>query len=369
MRLSYRYRLYPTQSQIKILENTFYLCRFTWNCALEERNSYYKTYNKPLSYNAQSKQLPELKVVFPEFKTVYSQVFQNVFKRLDNAFQNFFKSGSGYPRFKGVNRFRSILYSQKGFSVKQKSNGSSRIFLSKIGHVKINLHRPIVGKIKTCCVIKTSTGKWYVNVSCDDVPEEHLSKTGKSIGLDLGVKKFLVTSNNEAIENPKYLNKSKGKLKLAQQRLSKLSKKDSKRQAAKLHVARVHEKIFNQRDDFQHKTSLKIVRENDQIFCEDLEIKNMSSWRVLNRAISDCAWGKFVDKVTYKAERAGKLLTKVDPRNTTKLCSKCGKIVEKSLSDRIHKCECGLEIDRDLNAAINIFNRGMAKIAIPRKSG
>jgi putative transposase len=201
--------------------------------------------------------------------------------------------------------------------VKQKTNGFDKLFLSKIGHIKMRLHRRIQGNIKTCQIIRTKTDKWYVCLSCDEVPLEPLSKTNKCVGIDLGVKTYITISDGETIGNPKYLNKTRHKLEAAQRKLSKLGYKNSKRHAAKQHVARLHEKIKNQREDFQHKVSSKLVLKYDQIFMEDLEIKTMKSWRNLNRAISDCAWGNFVNKVSYKAERAGKKLIKVDPRNTS----------------------------------------------------
>jgi len=368
MRLTFKYRLYPNDNQIKRLEDTFNLCNNLYNCALQERISFYRTFEKSRTYNQQSNLLSELKEDLPEYKSVYSQVLQSTLKRVDSAYRFFFKTKSGFPRFKPRDRFRSILYTQSGFSVKEKQDEYARLFLSKIGHIKMILHRRIIGEVKTCQIIKTLSGKWYVNLSCKNVPKEHLTKTNKSAGLDVGVKTYVTTSDGETIGNPKYLNKSKDKLKLAQQKFSKLNRKDSKRPAAKQHVARLHEKVKNQREDFQHKESKKLVERYDQIFCEDLSIKGMKSWKVLNRAIGDCAWGNFVGKISYKAERAGKILIKVDPRNTSQMCSSCGSIVPKELSTRIHKCKCGLVMDRDLNAAINIYNRGLTLVN-SRESG
>ena len=365
MRKSFKFRLYPTTSQIKRFEETFDKCRFLYNCALQERISFYKTFKKSKSYVSQANQLAELKALLPEFNNIHSQVLQSTLKRLDTSYQFFFKTKSGFPRFKNKDRFRSILYPQSGFAVKQQSGKWSRLFLSKIGHIPMLQHRNMEGKIKTCQIIKTKTNKWYVVLSCDNVPKEHVAKTNKSIGIDLGVKNYITTSNDEVIGNPKYLNKSLNKLKEVQKRLSKLSMKDKRRRATKLRLARVHEKIHNQREDFQHKVSKKLIEEYDQIFAEDLNIKEMKSFRNLNRAIGDCAWNSLIQKISYKAERANKKLVLIDPRNTSKMCSECGKNVDKNLSDRIHICSCRANMDRDLNAAINIFNRGME--AIPRK--
>jgi putative transposase len=362
MNLSFKYRLYPTSSQVKKLDKCLYLNRLLYNCALQERISHYKTFKTGIYYSKQASYLKEIKELFPEYNDcVYSQVSQATLKRLDKTYNHFFNK-SGFPRFKSENRFRSFTYPQSGFKLE-----NNKVFLSKIGHIPMVFHRNIKGKIKTCQVIKTYTDKWYVVFSCEEVPLEPLRKTGKDIGVDVGIKTYIKLSDGEAIGNPKYLKNSLDKLSKAQRKLSKLSMRDSRRPEAKRKVARIHEKVKNQRDDFQHKVSKKLVEKYDTIFVEDLKVKNMVSYRNLNRAIRDCAWSKLIDKIVYKAERADKQLIKVDPRNTSKMCSSCGKIVPKDLSDRIHICECGLEMDRDLNAAINIFNRGM--LCIPRKSG
>ena len=359
-----KFRLYPNDKQIKCLEKTFSLNRLVYNCALEERKSYYKIYKKSRSYYAQEKLLPEVKKLFPEIKSVHSQVLQSTLKRLDNAYKAFFDLNFGFPRFKSKDRFRSILYKQSGFSVRETENKEyTRLYLSKIGHIKMRLHRRIIGNIKTCQIIKTSTNKWFVCLSCNEVPKEPLSKTSDFAGIDLGIKEYATISDGETIGNPRYSKKLKNRFKLAQCKLDKLSKVNKRRPAAKLHVARCFEKIKNKRNDFQHKKALDLVRKYDVICIEDLDIKEMMTKskisKSLNGAIADCAWGNFILKISYKAESADKKLYKVDPRNTSKMCSSCSKIVPKKLSDRIHKCECGLEIDRDLNASYNILNQGM----------
>lgn len=358
---SYKYRIYPNDSQIKKFENHLYLCRYLYNSSLEERISFYKKYKKSLSCYEQIKSLPDIKEIFPEYKNIFSQVLQATLKQTDSTFKSFFKRKMGFPRFKNQSRFRSFLYPQLGFKIDK-----NRLFLSKIGYVKIKLHRPIEGELKNCRIIKSFANKWYVCLTCKNVPKEHFSKTEKEIGIDLGVKNYLVTSEGEIIENPKFLRKTQDRLKWVQKRLSKSKRKDPKRIQKKLLVARLHEKIKNQREDFQHKLSLNIVRKYDLICVEDLNIKDMKSFRNLNRAIGDCAWNNFIHKLSYKAESADKILIKVDPKDTTKMCSSCGKIVPKDLSDRIHECECGLKIDRDLNASINILNRG--KQSLPREN-
>jgi putative transposase len=376
---SFKYRLCPTDSQIKRLEETFGLCRFLYNCALEERISFYKKYNKSLSYFSQTKLLPEAKALVPELEDIYSQVLQSTLKRLDSAYKSFFgrmKSGErkpGFPRFKNKDRFHSILYPQSGFALSKSKgkigNKRCKLKLSKIGDIPMRMHRNIKGIIKTCSIIRNTTGKYYVCFSCENVPKEHFPKTGKSIGIDLGVKNLLTLSNGEKISNPKYFKNYQDKLASAQRKLSKMSFRNSRRNATKLHAARLYEHITNQRTDYYHKLSINLLKEYDIICLEDLNIKGMQkdNWRILNREIQNCAWNQLVHMFSYKAESADKKIVLVDPRSTSKMCSACGKIVEKSLSERIHKCECGLEIDRDYNAAINIYNRGMMNM--PRESG
>ena len=181
--LTFKYRLYPNDSQIKSLEKTFDLCRNLYNCALQERISFYKSFGKSRSYNQQANLLPSLKKTegLEEYNEIYSQVLQSTLKRVDCSYKFFFKTKSGFPRFKNKDRFRSILYPQSGFSVTPKTNGFARLFLSKIGHIKMRLHRRIQGDIKTCQIIRTSSGKWFVCLSCENVPLVHFPKTKKQI--------------------------------------------------------------------------------------------------------------------------------------------------------------------------------------------
>ena len=378
---TYKYRLYPTNIQIKRLEETFNACRFLYNCALEERKSYYNFFGKGTSYYFQTAQLLEIKELFPEYKDIYAQVLQATLKRVDSAFQGFFrrlKTGekAEFPRFKNKDRFHSILYPQSGFSIGKskglKNQKKCKLKLSKIGDIPMLLHRNIKGNIKTCQIIRSTTGKWYVCLTCDAVPNEPIAKTNKDIGIDLGVKNLLAFSNGEKIDNPKHFKKSQDKLACAQRKLSKLDWKTSeqraKRKASKLAVARQYEKVKNQRTDHYHKLSKSLCERFDRIYLEKLNIKDMKSWRILNREIQNCAWNQLVQMLLYKAESADKEVVLVDPRNTTKECSSCGNIVVKGLSERMHRCDaCGLEMDRDHNAAINIYNRGR-DLSLPRES-
>lgn len=349
---TYKYRLYPTKIQKEKLENTLDTCRWLYNTALEQRKIVYKRCGISLNYYKQAGELKDL-----DLKHIHSQVLQDMLKRVDKAFQNFFrrvKQGeekAGYPRFKGYNRYDSFTYPQSGFNLNE-----NKLRLSKIGTIKVRLHRKIKGTIKTC-TIKRELNNWYVCFACE-VEKAPLPKTNKTIGIDVGLEKFASLSNGEFIENPKYLRKSEARLKHEQRSLSRKKKGSNSRKKQREKVAKLHRKIRNQRNDFLHKESKKLAENYDLIVFEDLRIKNMVKNHHLAKSISDASWGKFMEYTTYKAENAGKVVKFVNPRNTSQICSKCGIMVKKSLSVRVHKCTCGLILDRDTNAAINILRLG-----------
>lgn len=361
---TYKYRLCPTKYQVQLLADTLESCRALYNCALEQRKLAYRQFGVSLNYYSQADELKEIKEYFPEYKQVHSQVLQDVLKRVDKAFQNFFhrlKSGKkpGYPRYKGYGWYDSFTYPQSGFSLSDNSKGNQRLKLSKIGNIKVKLHRKIQGTIKTC-TIKREVDKWYVCFSCEVEPK-YLPKTNKAVGIDVGLEKFATLSDGTIIENPRYLRKSEAKLKREQRKLSRNKKGSNSRKKQKIKLAKIHRKIKNQRNDFLHKESNKLVNNYDTIVFEDLRIKNMVKNHKLAKSISDASWSKFIEYTTYKAESAGKQVILVNPRNTSQICSGCGVIVKKSLSVRVHKCPyCGLVLDRDINAAINILRAGTA---------
>ncbi len=349
---TYKFRIYPNESQKEKLESTLGTCRHLYNTALEQRKTAYKRCQISLNYYDQAKELKDL-----EIKHIHSQVLQDVLKRADKAFQNFFrriKQGEekpGYPRYKGYNRYNSFTYPQSGFSLDK-----NKLKLSKIGTIKVKLHRQMQGTIKTCTIIR-ELNNWYVCLICE---VEHISllKTNKAVGVDMGLEKFASLSNGEHIPNPRYLRKSESKLKYEQRKLSRKKKGSNSRKKQREKVAKLHKKIYNQRNDFLHKESRKLVNTYDLIVFEDLKIKNMVKNSRLSKSISDASWGKFIDLTTYKAESAGREVRLVNPRNTSQKCSSCGQTVKKSLSVRTHKCTCGLTLDRDTNAAINILRLG-----------
>jgi putative transposase len=360
---TYKYRLYPTKKQVQKLELTLDICRILYNsCLLDRKNTWEKT-GKGLSYNQQCEILTQNKKTVLFLKEIHSQVLQDVLLRVDKSFQNFFrrikqKQGkAGYPRFKAMNRYDSFCYPQSGFEIVD-----GKLKLSKIGTIKLKLHRKIVGQIKTC-TIKKELDRWYACFSVEHQPQKRPVPT-KSIGIDVGLTNFATLSNVEVIENPRHLRKSENKLKLKQRLLSKKIKGSNNRTKARTTLAKLHRKVRNQRLDFHHQESRKLVNEYGFIAVEDLQIKNMVQNHHLAKSISDAGWGQFLSLLKYKAEEAGSWVEKVGAYYTSQICSHCGELVKKTLSQRVHLCtNCGLLLDRDHNAAINIINKSTAGTA------
>ena len=361
---TYKYRLYPTKAQKQLLADTLESCRVLYNCALEQRKIAFRQFKVSVRRLDQQAQLLEIKEYFPEYKSVYSQVLQEVILRVDKAFLNFFRrlktnEKPGYPRFKGRGWYNSFTYPQSGFSLSDNRKGNQKLRLSKIGKVKVRLHRAIKGNIKTC-TIKRELNNWYVCFACE-TKSELLPKAFRDVGIDVGIEKFAALSDGALIKNPQFLRESEAKLKYEQRRLSCKKKGSNSRKKQRNKLAKLHCKIKNRRNNFLHIESRKLVRSYDVIVLEDLRIKNMVKNHHLAKSISDAAWAKFIKYVSYKAESAGKKVIFVNPRGTSQICSGCGIIVKKSLSVRVHKCPyCKLEIDRDVNAAINILRAGTA---------
>ena len=346
------------------------LCRELYNAALEERISSYKITGKSLSTYDQHKHLPKVKEYRPEFKNVNSQTLQNTIEKLGKAYDGFFRriklgQKAGFPRFKSRDRYRSFTLVQHGWKLDGKF-----LYIKKVGRFKLYKSREIEGDIKTVTVKRDSCGDWFVTFSCDNVPmkpsrQNHVEP--KEIGIDVGIKEFLTTSDGDTVSNPKHFVFSQKKLKIKQRSLCRKKKGGNRRKKQRKIVAKHHRKITRQRDDFQWKTAKKLVDENDVVFVENLKISNMIKNHCLSKAIADVSWASFISKLLFKAEEAGKEVIKVNPRNTSQMCSGCGCLVKKSLAVRTHDCpECGLILDRDLNAAINIKRVGQTRQALTK---
>jgi len=341
-------------------------CRILYNLALEQRISIYRQYRKSISCIDQKNQLPDLKKEFFEFKAVGSQVLQDVIERLQRAFDAFFRrcknvgENAGFPRFRGRDRYDSFTLKQTGWKIEGRY-----LYISGVGKFKLFLSRPIEGDIKTVTIRRTSSGKWFVCFSCDNVPVKEMSEAIAEVGIDVGIKEFLVDSTGRSVQNPKFFRHSERILRRRQRALARKMRGSSRRGKAKILVAKAHEKILNQRKDFLHKIANFYVGAYKTIYVEALNIKGMVKNRHLSKSIADASWGKFFEYLTYKAEGADRRVIKVNPRNTSQLCSRCGEKVKKSLSVRTHACPfCGLVMDRDHNAAINIIAVGQAAQAL-----
>jgi putative transposase len=356
MKTAYKFRLYPNKQQESQLDLTLETCRHLYNVALADRKNAYEVEGISRNYEDQAAMLTAEKKD-GNFKGVFSQVLQDVLRRLDKSFKAFFrrvKAGEepGYPRFKGQGWYKSFTYPQVGFKLE-----GSKLTLSKIGSIRIFKHREVEGKIKTCTIKKDKLGHWYaVLVSeIEDVPQIE-PKT--AIGVDVGLKNQVATSTGETIQYPQYYVRAEALLAVAQRNLSRRKLGSSNRQKAKTKVARLHQKIQNYRDEFLHQVSRKLVDSADLIVFENLNIQGMLKNHHLAKHIQDHAWGKLIQFTRSKAAKAGKiveLVDAVDARYTSQKCSQCGTIVPKTLAERVHHCpNCGLEMDRDINASINI---------------
>ncbi len=360
----FKFRLYPSKAQLTRFERTLELCRMVYNETLAYRKDKYELEHINVSNYESHYLLPEWKLEYPALKEVYAQTLQEVQERVDLAFKHFFrrvKNGEkpGYPRFRGYGWYDSFTYPQLGFKVHDNT-----IYIGKIGEVRMVKHREIEGNIKRVTVKRNANGKWYACLMVES--EFHIisPKNTPVIGIDVGLTSFATLSNGEKIPNPRFFRNEENELAKAQRRLSKLEKDSPKRLKALKVVRRIHERIANKRYDFVHQLSRQLVDRYGLISFEDLNIRGMLRNHCLAKSISDVAWRMLITITMYKAESAGTTVTLVNPANTSKLCSRCGSIVEKTLADRVHYCPvCGLSIDRDKNAAKNILRLGLQSVA------
>ena len=365
MKKTFKYRLFPNPNQTAILERTLDGCRWLYNHFLEQRIETWKNKQESLSRYGQDATLKMLKKEHPFLSDIFSQCLQNVSMRLDLAFRAFFrrvKSGDkpGFPRFKGKFRYDSFTYPQLGFKLLK-----NVVQLSKIGGIKIKLHRPIEGTIKTCTVRRTPTGKWFITFVCDIERKPVEQPIEPAIGLDMGLEHFTTLSNGEHIENPRFFRKEEKALAKAQRKLSAQEKASKARTKARKVVARIHERINNKRHNFAHQESRKLVNKFNTIVVEDLSINDMqkNNFRCINKSIGDVAWRQFLDLLVYKAAEAGKRTIKINPAYTSQDCNICGNRQKLKLSDRMYHCPCcSLEINRDVNASLNILRLGMQSL-------
>ena len=383
---AYKYKLRPNKNQTTQIDEWLELLRRQYNYRLGHRFDWYESTRSPFNscslvsssiapiveqpdYYWQKRDLLNTKKLFPEYGDIHSQVLQDCVTRVKKSFDRYLsqdKAGkrSGKPRFKGRGRYHSLTYTQ----MKQDCIKNNQITLPRIGAVKTILHRPIPDgfKIKTAQVVKAADG-YYVVLSLQDatvptiIPSFNLDN---AVGIDMGLKDFLITSDGETVPIPQFARKSELTKKRLSKAVSRKNKGSIRRRKAGKRLAKHHQKVARQRRDFFFKTSKKLLDRYDVIGYEDLNIKGLAKTR-MSKSILDAGWGEFLSIVTCKAESAGKLSVGVNPNGTTQNCSNCGTKVPKTIADRWHSCpECGLEMDRDINAAINIKNIAVGRTVI-----
>lgn len=379
MRTSYQYKIKPTQEQVEKIARTLEMLRCQYNYLLAQRFDWHGQNRCPLdrcplicqipelkeqpNYYSQKASLTQLKVDRPWYKEIHSQVLQEVPKKVEITFERWLKGDSngkksGRPRFKGVGQYKTFTYPQ----FKRHHFANNKITLSKIGDVKVIVHRPIpVGfDIKTVSVTKKADG-YYVTLSLDDQTVPTIKPDFNSdniVGIDVGLIDFYVASDGSRINAPKHLRKAERKLKSAQRRVDRRKKGSNRRKKAIKKLAIQHKKVADTRKDFHFKTARTLLDKYDVIAVEKLNIKGLVKTQ-LAKSINDAGWGQFIIILSNKAENAGLKVISVNPNGTSQECSNCGHKVKKRLSQRMHNCPvCHTSLCRDLNAAINIKARG-----------
>ncbi len=360
MTTTYKFRLYPNKQQTEKLDFALDVCRRAYNIMLGELRD-----QAVIDRNMIQSILPDLKICEPRFREVYSKTLQYECYRL---FSNLLalsvlkknKNKVGVLRFKGKGWFKTITYNQSGFSLEHTYKKNGRLKLSKIGDIRIRLHRLPEGNIKQI-TIKRENDKWFAFVISDGV--KRLEHGDKILGIDLGINHYLVDSEGNKVEHPKLYEKMQKELRFAHKSLSKKKKGSKNRLRAKKKLNGIYEKLNNQRKDFLHKTTTDLIRQSKIILVEDLNIKGMMMQKYFNaKNIADSSWNKFIQILEYKAENSWVKIIKVDARNTTKTCSNCGHIQNMPLWKRIYKCEnCLFELERDWNSAIEIKQKGLSQ--------
>jgi putative transposase len=357
----YKYRLYPCRTQEKRMFQVLAVCRHWYNMCLEERKLEWELKQRSVSKNDQIRKARLYRQTFPQAHIVFSQILQSVAGDLDKAFDAFFrrvKAGEkpGYPRFKSRNHFHSFNFPQFGKGAKVDGR---RLKLFGIGRVRVRWHReiPEAGTIKTCR-IKHQAGLWFVSFVVELPDTLELPKTGRFIGVDMGISALITTSEGERVENPNYYREGQKRLRVLSRVLARKKKGGQKRCKAVRRVQRQHLHVANQRSDYLHKLSTKLAQSYDGVAMEGLATRNMVKNSHLSKSILDSGWAMFKQYLTYKAGSAGREIRLVNPAYTSKYCSNCGEMFQDfDLSTRWVNCACGLSLDRDHNAAINILSK------------
>jgi putative transposase len=400
VRRAHKFRLRPTAKQHVALEQCLEAHRTLYNAALQERNDAYERvvlrsphyFSKsgrpkgPINFARQCSQLTEIRELVPDQAKWSFTSQQATLRKLNKAFDSFYRRTRlgqipGYPRFKSSSRFDSVLWPKNGDGAKRIPE-TGRIYLRGVGHLKVTQHRQVEGRVKTIQVKRVGR-HWYLVLLCDDMPERFLDRTGAVVGIDVGVARFLTTSDGEHVESPHYTKVGAERMVYAQQSLARKRRGSNNRRAARETVAKRHRKVANERRDFHHKIAKRLVQEYDVIVIEDLAVKNMtkrarpqidpvnpgkflpnggSAKSALNRSINDAGWAQFRSILEAKAEEAGRTVISVNPRHTSQRCHECGHVAAGNrVSQAAFRCKrCGHEAHADVNAARNILGVGLA---------
>jgi putative transposase len=372
MRITYKYRLQPTPAQRTALQGILDGCRWVYNKTLAVRRDTWQERQESLSRYDTNKLLTQWRTEHEFLASGHAQAMQEAQRRVDLAFRAFFrrvKAGEepGYPRFRGYHRYDSFTYPQAKGNWRFLLNG--RLRLSKVGDVKIKLHRSLTGKCKTLTIRRDAVGNWYACFSCevDAAPRGYppLPPTDKVVGVDLGLTTFAALSNGEQIARQRWMKRDEQDIARLQRKKERFAKGTPERRKVVHALCHAYERAAHRRRNFAHQQSRKLVNQYQFIVFEDLDIQQMqgSGTKTIRRGVADVAWGQFVSFITYKAAWASRGVVRVNPKGTTQMCSGCGAIVPKDLSVRTHECpECGLKIGRDVNAALNILARGLSSL-------
>jgi putative transposase len=383
--LNHRYRIYPDVTQEQMLIEWMEICRSAFNYALREIKDWYDSRKCPIDRCSLEKEyilppelkfpseiqqlnnLPRAKKEFPRLREVPSQVLQQAVKQLHRGRKYFQQRGFGFPRFKKYGQFKSLLFPQ----FKENPVTNLQIKLPKIGVILMNLHRPIpTGFVVKQVRILRKADKWYASISlqCDvSVPDP--TPHGHPIGVDIGLEKFLATSDGVLVKPPKFFKQLQGKLKLLQRRLSRKKRRSKNYEKQRIKVARLHHTIDNTRKDFHFKQAHALCDAGDMVFMEDLDYRT-SAKGMFGKHMLDAAFGQFRTLVKYVCWKRGKFFSEVDARGTSQECPECGGEVKKDLKVRVHNCpQCNYTTDRDVAAGQNIKNRGIALISTPGLGG
>ena len=367
MEKAFKYRIYPNKKQQELIQKTFGCARFVYNYFLDLRIKEYKNNQKSLSYNDTSKLLTQLKKELSWLKEPDKDSLQKSLKDLDMAYQKFFKEHSGYPKFKSKkNNYKSYRTSCTNNNI---AFVNKHIKLPKLGYVKTRDKQIPQGKILNATISQEPNGYYYCSLCCTDIEMPQYQKTNKNIGIDLGIVDFAIFSDGKKIGNPRFYERSEKKLAKLQRELSRKTIGSSNWNKARIKIAKLQKHISNQRTDFLHKLTTDIIKNHDNICIEDLDVKSMkeTNSKTRNKRVGDVSWSEFRRQLTYKSQWYGRNLSVIDRYYpSSQICHVCGYHDGKKSEDiREWTCpHCNSELDRDINAAINILNEGLRLLSI-----